>query len=152
MKNSTLRFVLALVSLVFALAGEELLPKMLGVGFPLLLSLVIFFASRATVALGALVALVAGAGEDALSGLPFFTSVSYFLLVGALVRGTRLPLVIAPLAYPVYQLWLFVWTTNLLGSVFTRFLVAFPIGALTAWVVTRLLIRIERKAAFDETA
>lgn len=150
MNNSTVRFVLALVALVIGAAAEELLPKALGVGFPALLAMVPVVAMRPPAALPVLFALSAGAVEDSLSGLPFMTSASYFLLVVVLVRWSRLPSVVAAVSFPVYQGWLCLWATGLQGSVFGRTLVAIPFGLLAYGVVAPLLRVVERKAAADE--
>ena len=152
MKNNAVRLVLTVVTLVLGAAGEELLPKALGVGFPLLLGAVVYFAVRFPVSTAILVALGAGAAEDAISGLPFFTSVSFFLLVGAAVRLTQLPYLVAPLAFPLYQVWLCLWTLDLSGSVFTRILLSIPLGVLTVAVVAAVLHHVERKAAVNEAA
>lgn len=150
MKNNAVRLVLAVSTLILGAAGEELLPKVLEVGFPLLLAAVVCFAVRFPVAIAILVALGAGASEDAISSLPFFTSVSFFLLVGTAARLTQLPYLIAPFAFPLYQVWLCLWTPDLSGSVFTRILVSFPIGVLTVAAVATLLSHVERKAAVHE--
>ena len=150
MKNNAVRLVLAVVTLVLGAAGEELLPKTLGVGFPLLLCAVVYFAVRFPTSFAILVALGAGASEDAVSGLPFFTSVSYFLLVAAAARLTQLPYLIAPVAFPLYQVWLCLWTLTLSGSIFTRILLSFPVGILTMAGVAAVLGHVERKAAVDE--
>lgn len=152
MKNNAVRLVLAVATLVLGAACEELLPKALEVGFPILLGAVVYFAVRFPVSTAILVALGAGASEDAISGLPFFTSVSFFLFVGASARLTQLPYLVAPLAFPLYQVWLCLWMPDLNGSVFTRILVSFPVGVLTFAVVALVLNHFERKAAVNEAA
>lgn len=152
MKNNAVRLVLAVVALVLGAAGEELLPKALGVGFPVLLGAVVYFAVRFPVSTAVLVALGAGAAEDSISGLPFFTSVSFFLLVGAATRLSQLPYLVAPFAFPLYQVWLCLWTLDLGGSVFTRILVSFPVGVVTVAIVAAILNHVERKAAVNEAA
>lgn len=150
MKNNAVRLVFVVVTLILGAAAEELLPKLLDVGFPVLLAAAVFFAPRRSVAIPVLFALAAGGAEDALSSLPYFTSATYFLLAAAVIHLTGLPYVIAPFVYPVYQLWLCLWATDLSGSVFTRFLVAFPVGVVTIAAVAGLLGQAGRKAAFDE--
>ncbi len=150
MKNTSIRFVLALLTLVVGASAEELLPKVLGVGVPVLLSAVPVISLRRPVALPVLYALSAGGMEDALSGLPYLTSASFFLLMAALSRWTRLPYPIAVLGYPAYQAWLCLWRSDLQGSVFVRFLLAIPVGALTSAAVTFVLLALERKAGADE--
>ena len=51
-------------------------------------------------------------------------------------------------AFPCYQLWLSVWMGGL--NVFTRILVAIPLGSLTAVVVSVVLVRAIGKAAIHE--
>lgn len=149
-KNDSLRFVLALLTLVVGAAAEELLPKFLGLGFPVLLSAVPVLASRRPLALSVIYALAAGGVEDSLSALPFLTSASVFLVLSALARWTRLPHLVAVFAYPAYQVWLCLWCSGLQGGFFGRFLLAFPLGALTSVAVTAALLWCERKAAVDE--
>lgn len=149
-KNNNVRYVLALVTLVLGAAGEELMPKILCVGFPFLIGATVFFASRASRTLFVLFALAAGAAEDSLSGLPFLTSASFFLFVAALIRLTQLPYLVAGLAFPVYQLWLCIWSPELIGSVFARVLMSIPIGAVTSVGMMWLLASIERREAVDE--
>ena len=150
MNNVAIRFVLALMVLVFGAAAEELLPKALGVGFPVLLASLPVIAMRPPTALSVIFALAAGAVEDSLSGLPFMTSASYFLLVVALVKWSHLPAAVAAVAFPAYQAWLCLWVTGLQGSVFGRILLAIPFGMLAYGVVAPLLAAVERRAAVDE--
>lgn len=149
-KSETVRLIFAVVTLILGAALEELLPKMLGVGFPVLLASTVYFAPRRAISLPVLFALAAGGAEDALSALPFFTSASYFLFAAAVIHLTELPYVLAPFVFPVYQLWLCLWATDLSGSVFTRVLMAFPVGMLTMAAVAFVLERSGRKAAIDE--
>lgn len=136
--------------LVFGAGCEELLPKVCGVGFPVLLSAVVFFSVRGQSAWALLFAVAAGATADALSALPPLTGVTYFLLVAvALLRSD----VLRPagfLAWPGYQLWLSLWSGGL--NVFTRILVAIPVGAVTTLAVAGILSATMRKAAIDERA
>lgn len=150
MSSSVVRLIFALLTFLLGAAAEELLPKMLSVGFPVLLASTIYFAPRKSIALPVLFALAAGGAEDSLSSLPYFTSASYFLLAAAVIHLTGLPYVLAPLVFPVYQLWLCLWAPDLSGSVFTRFLAAFPIGIITIAAVAYILEHAARKAAIDE--
>ena len=70
MKSDFVQFVIALLVLAFGGAVEELAPKVLGVGVPVLLIASVFFATRRTPFVALLFALAAGAVEDSLSGLP----------------------------------------------------------------------------------
>lgn len=148
MRNDILQLLFALLTLIFGAGCEDLLPSFCGVGFPILLVAVQYFAVRASMPVALLFAIAAGAAEDALSGLAPMTSVSYFLLVSVLSRRLDLPFALTALSAPCYQLWLAIWTSGL--NVFTRILLAFPIGLATALVVVWTLETVSRKAALDE--
>lgn len=150
MKNSPVQIVLALIALTCGCAAEELLPKAMGVGFPVLLCLVQSAAVRREPLMAFLFAIAAGAAEDSISSLPMMTSVSYFLLVAALARWSEMPRSSIVPTYLIYQLWLCTWVPNLQGGIFARMLLALPIGLLTAFVVHGLVLWMERKAAIDE--
>ena len=149
-KNSSLRYVLALLTLVIAASADELLPKVLGVGFPVLLMAVLVFAGRRPRALPIFFALAAGGAEDALSGLPFMTSASFFLVLAALVMWMRLPHVVALFAYPIYQAWLGLWAGGLKEGICFRALLAIPVGILVYFLVLLAVSVVERKAGVDE--
>ena len=140
----------SLLVLVFGAGAEVLLPKLLGVGFPVLLAAVQFTAARRPAVVAALFAVAAGAMEDALSALPPATSVSYFLALASLVRWSGMQRAVTLLTYPAYQVWISVWTSGLGGDVFGRVLAAIPVGLVTALAVGAVLGRMERKAAIDE--
>ena len=150
MKSDVVQLVLALLALVTGAALEELLPKALGVGFPLLLAAAVYAGARRRAAFALAFAAAAGAAEDALSALPLATSVSFFPLaaVAAMRLGRAVP--VALVAYPCYQLWLWVWLADLNGSVFLRVLASVPVMALTAWAAFAALARAERGAAADD--
>ena len=80
MKTEVVQFVFAALVLVFGGAAEELLPKVLGVGFPVLLSATLLVSARASAPAALLFALAAGALEDALCGLPAATGIGFFTL------------------------------------------------------------------------
>ena len=88
--------------------------------------------------------------EEALSSLPPMSGVSFFLAVFVLVRHIGFSGVLAGLVYPFYQVWLSIWFVNIGGGVFERFLMALPIGFLTAIAVGATINWLCRKAAFDE--
>ena len=117
MKISFLHLIFDLLVLVSGLALEELLPKIGGIGFPVLLSVAACQARRRPMVMVVFFALAAGGAEDAASVLPPMLSASYFLGVALLARwpGMLMPLTI--FAYPGYQLWLEVWTTGLGGEI-----------------------------------
>ena len=150
MANSVIVLVLAVLLLVLGAGAETLLPKFLGVGLPVLLASVQFVAMRRPAATVVLFALAAGAMEDSLSSLPAATSASYFLALAALVRWSGMPHAAALFAYPVYQIWLFVWTGRPGGGVFGHILLALPAGMVATVAVEVLLGWVERKAAVDE--
>ena len=151
MKDNLLQTVFWLLVLVVGAALEELLPKFFGVGFPALLATVQLAAcGRMPFALAVALAVAAGGLEDALSSLPMMTTVSYFVLTLALVRGFGFPRAAAALTYPCYQLWLSVWTGGLGGGIFARLLLSVPIGLVTAALVGLAVDWLKGKAAIDE--
>lgn len=151
MKNNTVRFVLALLTLCLGASIEEMLPKFCNVGFPVLLSVLPLIALRSPVILPILFSLMAGTIEDALSALPLLTSSSFYLLVIVFIRWIRFPFLSAFFAFPLYQIWLCVWVQGVQGNLFSRLLVAFPLGALTMGFVTFVLWGVERSVGADET-
>lgn len=147
MRNDVLQLVLAFLVLTLGAGCEVLSPKVMGVGCPVLLACVVFLARRFELAPAVLLAVAAGATEDALSALTPMTSVSYFLIVTALVRRIQSPIPAAIGVFPCYQLWLAVWMGGF--NVFARILMAFPAGLLTAFVVQRAVSEIYERAAID---
>lgn len=143
-------FAFSLVVLCAGAGAEELLPKILGVGFPVLLASTQVVAVRGPLAAAMLFALAAGGIEDSLSSLPPMTSASFFLLSMAFARRADLPQAAALLTYPAYQVWLSAWTGGLGGGVFGRILVALPVGAVTAFAVGWMIRMAERRAALGE--
>lgn len=150
MKTNVIRLVFCLMALLLCAGVEELMPKVFGLGCPLLLTLVLVLSHRGTVLSSALLAIAAGVFEDALSSLPLMTSVSAFLVLASLLRWSGLPWAVAVLSYPFYQVWLALWTGGLGGGVFGRLLVALPIGVLTLALAGAVIERAVRKAAIDE--
>ncbi|MGN0833397.1 MAG: hypothetical protein ACI4RD_07085 [Kiritimatiellia bacterium] len=148
MRNDVLQLVFALPVLVLGAGCEELLPKCFGLGLPVLLTSVLFLATRTALPAAVLFAVAAGATEDAISALTPMTSVSYFLIAAAVVRWSGSPCGVAALACAGYQLWLAVWLGGV--NVFSRILLAFPLGLLTACAVAGILAWAIRKAAIDE--
>ena len=139
-----------LVVLCIGAGAEELMPKALGIGFPVLLTSAQFFAVRLPLAGAMLFAAAGGGMEDALSSLPPMTSVSFFMLAVVFARRADLPRAAALLTFPAYQVWLSAWTGGLGGGVFVRILVALPIGVATAFAVWWVLGIAERRAALGE--
>ena len=150
MRSSVAQFAFALLTLFLGASAEEMLPKFLGVGFPMLLVAVQFFAFRRSLLVAVLFAVAAGGIEDAISSLPAMTSISYFLVVVALSRLSGMPTTTTLLTYPMYQIWLLLWVSSLGGGIFNRILLALPMGMVTAIVVVVAMGWTERKAAIDE--
>ena len=150
MRNDLLLLVFALMTLTAAAAAEELLPKPFGTGFPLLLAAVPFFRERGGATGGILFALAAGAIEETLSDLPCFSATVFFALYSLSQRRFFFAPFMAALAYPVYQLWLWIWSPSLAGGIFTRLLLS-PFTAFAAGLaMTGILEFFCRKAALDE--
>jgi len=149
-QSDLLQIVLSVLVLVLGTAAEECLPKLIGVGFPVLLVAVQFVATRRPLSVALLFAVAAGAMEDGVSSLSPMTSVSYFLMAAALVRLAEMPRMATALTFPCYQVWLAIWTGGLGGGVFGRIFMAIPIGLLTAGIVGPMLAWLDRKAAVDE--
>lgn len=147
-RNDLLQILFSLLVLVIGAGLEELLPKVFGVGVPILLIAVQILATRFRLPLAVLFAVAAGTMEDALCSLAPMTSVSYFLFVLAFARGLDLPRFASLFTYPCYQLWLGVWTDGL--NVFTRILLAFPFGIATAFVMAGVISFAMGRGALDE--
>lgn len=150
MKSEFIQFVIALAALVAGGSAEELLPKVAGVGLPLLMASSVFMSTRLSTPLTVMFAVAAGAVEDSLSCLPPATSSSFFLAVAALARWSEFPRGALVLAYPLYQWWLWVWTGGTYGVLFNRMLVAVPLGLASVPVAWIALTWLERRAAVDE--
>ena len=150
MKDNLLQTVFWLIVLVAGAALEEMLPKFLGVGFPVLLASVPFLAVHRGKSAALAFAAAAGATEEALSGLPPMAGVSFFLALAVLSRRSGFSGTLATLAYPVYQVWLSVWLAGIGGGVFGRILLAFPVGFLTMLAAGAAVNWLCRKAAVDE--
>ena len=152
MKDSLLRFTFWFMVLLLSAAAEEAMPRLFGVGFPVLMAAVLVQAEgrERSLASTTFFALAAGAVEDAISSLPAMTSASGFLALAMFVRYTGLPWAAAAFAYPCYEIWLEVWTGGFGGSIFNRLLLALPVGFLTAFAVDALVGWAGRKAAVDE--
>ena len=150
MIGRVVQFVLCALVLVAGAAFEELLPRVFGVGIPVLLMSALFLSVRRTGSSALAFAVVAGAVEDTLSSLPPMTSVSYFLAVALLLRRLGSARFFPAVVFAGYQVWLSVWVVSIGGDVFKRVLLACPVGLLTAFVVEAVLSWLCRKAAVDE--
>lgn len=150
--SGVLVFLFYLIVLVLGGALEELLPKMLGVGVPILLGWTLFAAVHRNAPTVVVLAIAAGAFEDALSALPFLTSVSFFVvaaLVANRVCGERGLAVLPALmvAYPLYQAWLWLVAVPVVPSAWGLVLGAACLMSLAASVVVAFFARCERRAA-----
>lgn len=151
MKRNAVELAVALLALVAGGAAEEILPRAFFAGAPVLMSAAAYFASRRGPLPGILFAVAAGAFEDALGGLPWATSVSFFVALAALIKSFRLHVACAAPAYAAYQVWLWIWLgSSLAGNVFARALAALPVGAATLGATVLVLAWVDRKAAVGE--
>ena len=150
MIGSLVQIVLAVLVLVSGAALEEMIPRVFGVGVPVLLAAVLFLSVRRAGPFVPAFAVVAGAVEDALSGLPPMTSVSYFLAAAVLLLRFGSAWFVPAVVYAGYQVWLSVWVVRIGGDVFKRVLLACPVGLVTAFAVGAALAWLFRKAAVDE--
>ena len=150
MRSELLQFVFYAIAHVLGGACEELLPKVFGVGFPILLALTVSVAARRSTPAMILFALAAGAFEDALSSPPTMTSPCFFLVAALVVWRTHLAKLVLIFAYPIYEVWLAVLVPGHAGSLVARLLMSVPIVALTAFAVCPVFAWLERKAAVDE--
>ena len=148
--SRTVQFVLSALILVSGAALEEMLPKIFGVGVPVLLASVLFLSVRQTGPSALAFAVVAGAVEDALSALPPMTSVSWFLGAALLLRRFGSAGFVPAVAYAGYQVWLSVWVSSIGGDVFKRVLLACPVAFATAFVADATWTWLYGKAAADE--
>ena len=150
MIGRVVQFVLCALVLVSGAALEEVLPRVFGVGVPVLLMSVTFL-SVCRIGPSALAfAVVAGAVEDVLSALPPMTSVSYFLAMALFLRRLGSAWFVPAVVYAGYQIWLSVWVISIGSDVFKRVLLACPVGLVTAFAVEVALAWLCRKAAADE--
>lgn len=151
MRTSLLHLVFDALLLVLGAGAEDLLPRVGGVGFPVLLAAAQMVALRGTAAELTVFAFAAGAMEDALGGLPPVASASFFLAAAWLVRLVGFPRAVAALTYPAYLVWIAVWTGGG-GNVYARLLASVPVGFVTACAVGLAYTLAERRAALDEVA
>jgi hypothetical protein len=150
-KKDIVQLIFSILVLVLSCAAEELLPSVSVVGVPVLLSVAMYSALNRTPIVGLLFALAAGAAEDSLGSLPVASSVSFFVLVCAILRGFKLPLVVGSLAFPLYQFWVWVWLGSAMqGGILLRMLISIPVGVVTLLLVWLLLHWFDGKAAINE--
>lgn len=150
MKNDAVKIVFALVTLVSGAALEEILPKAAGVGFPVLLSAVIYMAVNRNVFEVLAFAVCAGFAEEAISALPPGTSVGYFAAAAFFSRFVNSKWTAAVLAYPICQLWLWLWIPTLGHDILLRVFTAAPLGIATMSAVFCVMRSVEKAGAVNE--
>lgn len=147
MKSSVVQFVFFVLVIVVGAALEDMLSLFAVVGLPILLGVSLFAAFAADAPMWILVALGAGAMEEAVASLPPATAIVFFVAVSLMARFFREPLVWAAVTYPAYQVWLGL----IIGGpdVFGRFLASIPVGMVALALSFAALLRIWRKAGAD---
>ena len=97
-----------------------------------------------------LFALLAGSMEDALCGLPFAMSTSYFILVAVALATITPPFVCDFFFFIGYQVWLWIWLPELYGSLGVRLGLAFAFSLVVIPVVHLATLGLLRKAVINE--
>jgi hypothetical protein len=148
MKNDFSMIVFALLQLVFASAVECLFPKILSTGLPALLSVAIVFSERGftTWTETIFIAIIAGAMEDALSGFPPGTSISFFALAVFAIRKLHLPIFYSQIVFPLYFSWMWIWGIVSGCENFLRMVFILPVGFLTTLAFSHIIGYLSRKA------
>lgn len=149
-KNKRLHFLFSILVLILASTLEDVLPRIFGVGFPILLMVTLSFAVKKPMTLAVIFAVAAGASEDAISSLPMMTSVSFFVVMALLTRWAKAPILMSILGCALYQFWIMVWLVNIGGNVFVRSLAAIPISGLTILLILPILRLVEKGVALNE--
>jgi hypothetical protein len=149
MKSDAVKIVFALVTLTFGAALEEFLPKPVGIGFPLILSSVIYLSVKFNVFAALAFAVCAGLVEENISALPPATCVGFFTAAAFFSRFINSKWMTAILAYPVCQLWLWLWIPTLGHDVLLRIFAAVPVGVLTMAVVFFVMRFVEKAGAVN---
>lgn len=138
-----------MLAIVFGGALEELCPRVNDVGCPVLLAVTVFLAWRESALFGLTVALAAGALEEALSGAPPATAISFFVLGAFAVRKLELPMAGAVFAYPAYVSWMALMCLGQERGAFGRLFVSVPLGLVTMAATCACLQFVRRKAGLD---
>ncbi len=146
MKNNISKFALAVMAICVGAFAEEMLPKFLGVGFPVLLMAALHSASRRTYFEAIVFAAAAGAAEDALSSLPAMTGSGFFAVAAIVVRKFRPGRAAEVLAYSIFQVWLWIWAEPSTGGPVVRAAVSVPVGWVTSLATSAALGWTERRA------
>lgn len=153
-----LTFVFYAIVLVLGGALEMMLPKLVGVGVPVLLGWTIWVGGDERAGAGGVggavvLAVAAGAFEDALSSLPFLTSVSFFVvavLVARRISTLQLPFpfgLVLFLACPLYEAWVWLLATPVASGGWCLVLGAACLMSLAAAAFVAVFAWCERKAA-----
>ena len=159
MQTRAVQIIFTLICLVFAAAAQELVPSFGGTKAPVLLLFAIYTAVRPS-RRWMLVALAAGAFEDALNGSPT-PCCTFFALLAAMVAHFLRPFTVelpptgvgagaAMLAAPIHELWLSTWGALPPGCpVFVRFFASALPAAAAGALLFAFLPSAERLAGFD---
>lgn len=139
-----------ILTVVISAAAEELLPVFSGAGFPMLLAAVLALSTRFKVLPVVMLAIGAGAFEDALSGLRLMTSVSFFVVAALLARKTLFPRPFLVVLFPAYGLWVGMCNAGAMGDLFVRLLLLLPLGAVAYAGLSLLVGWAAWKAGVDE--
>lgn len=151
MLNELYRGLFALLVLFAGACLEEYLPKPAGVALPFLMMSALELSASRPLVVAVLLALGAGAVEDAILSLPMMSGASFFLIVVLAMRRIELrSVVVSALACPLYQMWLALWSIGAGGGVFWRILLSVPIGLVTAAAVRMVVGWLQGKAAVNE--
>ena len=147
MKSSVVQFAFIVLALALAAALEDMLPTLFGLGLPVLLGAAVFFAVETRMPVWLVAAVAAGALEESVAALPPATAMVFFAAVATAVRlFGEAPLWIL-VAYPAYQAWIGLVADG--SGVFSRIVLAVPVGAVVLAAVIAVLSRAWRKAGAD---
>ena len=147
MKSNVVQFAFIVVALVLGGALEDMLPSIGSLGFPVLLSLAVFFAVETRMPIWIMAAVAAGAFEEAVCSLPPGSAMVFFAAIAVAIRFFREPAVWIAVAYPAYQVWLALVTEGAGAPV--RILLSVPVGAVFLLLAFVVLPRLWRKAGAD---
>ena len=147
MKNNIVQFAFIVVAIVLGGALEDMLPAIGSLGFPILLSLAVFFAVETRMPIWIMSAVAAGAFEEAICSLPPGSAMVFFAAIAVAIRFFREPVVWIAVAYPSYQVWLALVSDTAGAS--GRILLSVPVGAVCLAMAFAVLSRLWRKAGAD---
>ena len=130
MKNEAARFAFAAICLVFGGAAEELLPRMFGVGPPVLMAASVWVARRSDPPFALSFAFAAGAMEDALSSQLPLSGAAFFVALALVSRLPSFPSAALFAAYPLHLAWTSLLSSGSGGGFFAR-----ALASVAAWAV-----------------